>query len=148
MATAAYKGKLFYTYLDSEKAWEMIENKVMGNSVDMDELYPEHFHTDKNAIKYKQILDKMMMEGEQYQLLNSKCEGYAITSFARIINAKHINQTLVYISKKGVKTSIRGIRIDFATEFMKYGWQFIINDIKRIYDENKWNYRQPKRSDI
>lgn len=148
MATAAYKGKLFYTYLDSEKAWEMIENKVLGNNVDIDELYPEHFHTDKNAIKYQQVLDKMMLEGEQYTLLEGKCEGYAITSFGRIINTKHINQTLVYISKKGVKTSIRGIKIDFATEFIKHGWQFIINDIKRIYDENKWDYRQPKRSNI
>ena len=148
MATAAYKGKLFYTYLDGERAWEMIEKKTMGYDVDTDELYPEHFLTYKNALNYQKVLDKMMLEGEQYQLLNDKCEGYAITSFARVLNAKHINQVLVYISKKGVKTSIRGIKIDFATEFTKHGWQFIINDIKRIYDENKWTYRQPKRSDI
>ena len=141
MATAAYKGKLFYTYLDSEKAWEMIENKVLGNNVDMDELYPEHFHTDKNAIKYQKVSDKMMLEGEQYALLNDKCEGYALTSFARVLNVKHINQTLIYISKKGVKTSIRGIKMDFATEFMKYGWSFNIDKIKRVYDENNWTYK-------
>jgi len=121
MATAAYKGKLFYTYLDSEKTWELIENKVLGNNVDIDELYPEHFHTDKNAIKYQQVLDKMMLEGEEYVLLEGKCEGYAITSFARVLNVKHINQVLVYISKKGVKSSIRNIKLDCATEFMKHG---------------------------
>lgn len=148
MSTAAYNGKLFITYLDGEKAWEMIEKKTMGYNVDMDDLYPEHFLTDKNAIKYEKVLNKMILEGEQYQLLESKCEGYAVTSFGRVINAKHINQVLVYISKRNVKTSVRNVKIDFATEFMKYGWSFNINDIKRAYDENKWKYRQPKRSDI
>ena len=148
MPNATYKGKLFYTYLDSEKVWEMIEKKTMGYNVDDDDLYPEHFLTDKTALKYQQVLDKMMLEGEQYQLLDNKCEGYAITSFARVINAKHINQVMIYISKFSAKTSVRSVKIDFATEFAKYGWSFNINDIKRIYDENKWNYRVPQRSDI
>lgn len=141
MATAHYKGKLFYTYLDSEKVWEMIEKKTMGYDVNDDDLYPEHFHTDKNAIKYKQILDKIVLKGEQYALLEGKREGYAITSFARIINVKHINQTLIYISKHHIKTSVRNIKIDFATEFMKYGWSFNIDKIKRVYDENNWTYK-------
>ena len=141
MATASYKGPLFFTYLDSEKAWEMIENKVLGNKVDLDELYPEHFLTDKNAIKYQQVLDKMILEQEQYVLLNNTCEGYALTSFGRIINVKHINQVLVYISKHQIKCSVRNVKINFATEFMKYGWQFNINNIKRIYDENNWTYK-------
>ena len=148
MATASYKGKLFYTYLDSEKVWEMIEKKTMGYNVNDDDLYPEHFHTDKNEIKYSQVLDKIMLEGEEYKLLEGKCDGYAITSFARIINAKHINQTLVYISTRNIQSSIRNVKIHFATEFAKYGWSFNINNIKRIYDENKWNYRQPLRANI
>jgi len=148
MATAHYKGKLFYTYLDSDRVWELIEKKTMGYNVDIDELYPEHFQTDKTALNYQKILDKMMLEGEEYKLLNDKCDGYAITSFARIINAKHINQTLIYISKHNIQSSVRGVKVHFATEFAKHNWPFIINDIKRIYDENKWNYRSPLRANI
>ena len=52
MARSDYKGKQFYVYLDSEKAWEVIEKRLMGYDIDvLDELYPEHFDTDKNAIK-------------------------------------------------------------------------------------------------
>lgn len=148
MAITNYHGKLFYTYLDSDRAWELIEKKTMGYDVDIDELYPEHFQTDKTALNYQKVLDKMMLEGEEYKLLDDKCEGYAITSFSRVINAKHINQVLIYISRYNAKTSIRNVKIDFMTEFAKYGWSFNINDIKRRYDENKWNYRTPKRSDI
>jgi len=148
MATAAYNGKLFYTYLDSDRAWELIEKKTMGYDVDIDELYPEHFQTDKTALNYQKVLDKMMVEGEEYKLLDDKCDGYAITSFAGIINAKHINQTLIYISKHNVRSSIRTIKIDMATEFAKYNWPFNINNIKRIYDENKWEYKTPTRINI
>jgi hypothetical protein len=148
MATAAYNGKLFYTYLDSDRTWELIEKKTMGYDVDIDELYPEHFQTDKTALNYQKVLDKMMVEGEEYKLLDDKCDGYAITSFARIINAKHINQTLIYISKHNVRSSIRNIKIDMATEFAKYNWPFNINNIKRIYNENKWEYKPPTRIDI
>ena len=148
MPNANYKGKMFITYLDSDRAWELIEKKTMGYDVDMDDLYPEHFQTDKTALNYQKVMDKLMMEGEEYQLLKDKCDGYAITSFARVINVKHINQVLVYISKHNAQTSVRNVKIHFATEFAKYGWSFNINDIKRRYDENKWDYRQPTRSDI
>jgi hypothetical protein len=142
MATANYKGKQFFTYLDSDKAWELIEQKTMGYNVDMDILYPEHFHTDKNSIKYCEILDKLVMEEEQYSLFDSKCEGYAITSFGRVFNAKHINQVVVYFSRTEIKTTIRQDKINFATEFARLGWSFNINDIKRKYDENKWKYQK------
>lgn len=148
MPTANYNGKLFYTYLDSDRAWELIEKKTMGYDVDIDELYPEHFQTDKTALNYQKVLDKMMLEGEEYKLLDDKCDGYAITSYARIINAKHINQVIIYISRYNAKTSVRNVKIDFMTEFEKYDWPFNINNIKRTYDKNKWNYRTPKRSDI
>jgi len=148
MATANYKGKLFYTYLDSDKAWELIEKKTMGYDVDDDDLYPEHFHTDKNEIKYSQILDKIMLEGEEYRLLEGKCHDYSITSFARVLNVKHITQVKIYISKTTAKTSIRTVKIDFATEFAKYGWQLNIDKVKRIYNENKWEYKCPTGGNI
>jgi len=148
MATASYTGKLFVTYLDSDKVWELIEQKTMGYDVDVDDLYPEHFKTDKTAIKYEKIISKIILEGEEYKLLEDICDGYAITSFARIINVKHIKQVLVYISKRAIKTSVRYVKIDFATEFAKYGWSFNINDIKSIYNENKWDYKISQRSDI
>jgi len=120
----------------------------MGYDVDVDDLYPEHFQTDKTALKYHQLMNKMVLEGEEYKLLEDMCDGYAITSFARIINVKHIKQVLVYISKRAIKTSVRYVKIDFATEFAKYGWSFNINDIKCIYNENKLDYKIPQRSDI
>ena len=143
MARSDYKGKQFYVYLDSERAWEVIEKRLMGYDIDvLDELYPEHFDTDKNAIKYNKVMDKLVMPGEQYSLFEGKCEGYAITSFGRVFNVKHINQVIVYISKTEMRTTVRNIKIEFATEFMKNGWSFNIDNIKQLYDKNKWKYQR------
>lgn len=142
MARAEYTGKLFYVYLDSDRAWELIEQKTMGYNVDIDILYPEHFNTDKNKAKYTKIMNKLVMEGEQYNLLSGICEGYAVTSFGRVINTKKVNQVKVYFKTNDVIAHIRSTKIYLSTEFANNGWSFNINTIKHIYNENKWEYKQ------
>ena len=143
MATAHYKGKLFYTYLDSERAWEVIEKRLMGYDIDvLDELYPDHFDTDKNTIKYEKTIAKMLLKEEQYKLLKGKCDGYAVTSLGRVLNVKHPNQVIVYLSKERVVTSVRNIKIFLADEFAEMGWPFSVDNIKQQYDKNKWKYQK------
>ena len=143
MATANYNSKQFYCYLDSEKAWEVIEKRLMGYDIDvLDELYPEEWDTDKNAIKYKEVLDKMLFEGEEYTLLAGKIEGYCLTSFGRLLNVRYPNQVIVYFAKDRITTSVRNIKIYFAAEFMKMGWPFNIDEIKRKYNKYKWKYQK------
>ena len=80
MGKPYYTSSMFVTYLDGDKAWDMIEKKVMGQDVDLDDLYPEHFITEVTT------------------------------------------------------------KIYFTAEFMKMGWPFDIDTIKRDDDNNKWSY--------
>lgn len=140
MARQHYTSKQFCTYLDANKAWDIIEYKTMGYDRDIDELYPEHFLIEKQADKNKKLLDSILLSGEQYAELEGKCVGYVLTSNGRVINLKSGNQTSIYFKQNTITISVRDIRMDLATEFMKYGWPFDKNEIKRLYDKYKWKY--------
>jgi hypothetical protein len=140
MATSYYDSKMFYTYLDGDKAWEMIEKKAMGYDVDFDTLYPEHFITEVTSIKNEENIQSMLLPNEQYYMFEGDCDNYAITSLGRIFNAKYGTQSKVYIAKDRITTNIRTTKIYFAAEFMKMGWPFNIDNIKQLYDNNKWAY--------
>ena len=72
MSTANYNSKQFYIYLDSEKAWEVIEKRLMGYNIDvLDELYPDDWDIEKNTTKYQSVLDKMLLPNEEYKLLQN-----------------------------------------------------------------------------
>jgi len=141
MSSPEYTSKQFQVYLDPEKAWEVIEYKSMGYDRDIDELYPEAFLTEKKALKYKETIKSTLLPGEQYALFTDKCEGYAITSFGRILNLEHDNQCVIYFSKNHMHVTVRNVKIFLATEFMNNGWSFNINDIRTLYDTNKWKYQ-------
>ena len=138
MAVAEYNSRQFQVYLDAEKAWELIEYKAMGYDRDIDELYPEEFIIENNIQKYTDILNKILMPNEQYVFLDGLCEGYAITSFGRIINCRYGNIVTIYFTKNRLSVSIRGTKIDFAAEFAKHGWHYDMDKVKHIYNENKW----------
>jgi len=99
MATSHYDSKMFYTYLDGDKMWELIEQKVMGHDVNFDKLYPEHFITEVTSIKNEENIQSMLLPDEQYYLFDGDCDNYAITSLGRIFNAKYGTQSKVYIAK-------------------------------------------------
>jgi len=140
MGKPYYTSSMFVTYLDGDKAWDMIEKKVMGQDVDMDELYPEHFITEVTSVTNEENIQSLLFPDEQYHLFEGDCDNYCITSLGRIINAKYKTQSKVYIAKDRITTTIRSIKIYFAAEFMKMGWPFNIDTIKHDYDNNKWNY--------
>lgn len=138
MASAEYNSRQFQVYLDAEKAWEVIEYKAMGYDRTVDELYPKEFITENNIQKYADILNKLLIDNEQYVLLDGMCEGYALTSFGRVINCKYGSIVIIYFSNQSLSVSIRGVKIDFAGQFMKMGWSYDIDTIKHIYNKNKW----------
>jgi len=65
MGTPHYSGPMFYTYLDSDKAWEIIEQKIMGYDVSLDKLYPDHFLTEVTSIKNEKKIQSMIMPAEE-----------------------------------------------------------------------------------
>ena len=140
MGIPFYTSSMFVTYLDSDKAWELIEKKAMGQDVDMDELYPEHFITEITSVRNKENIKPLLLSGEQYNMFEDNCDNYCITSYGRIINANLMTQSKVYFSHDTIKVCIRLNKINFVTEFAKHGWSFNIDEIKRRYDENKWRY--------
>jgi hypothetical protein len=141
MSTPEYTSKQFQVYLDPHKAWEVIEYKSMGYDRDIDELYPESFLIEKKVLRYQEEIKSTLLPDEQYVLLEGKCDGYAITSFGRVLNVEYNNQCVVYFSPNRIQLTVRNIKIDFATEFMKYNWSFDINGIRQLYIKNKWNYQ-------
>jgi hypothetical protein len=140
MAIPFYTSSMFVTYLDGDKAWDLIEKKVMGQNVDMDELYPEHFITEVTSVRNEENIKQLLIPDEQYHMFEGDCDNYCITSFGRILNANLMTQSKVYFAQNNIKVCIRLSKINFATEFMKHGWSFNIDEIKRRYDENKWKY--------
>jgi len=140
MGKPFYTSSMFITYLDGDKAWDMIEKKVMGQDVDLDDLYPEHFISEVTSVQNEDKIQLMLLPGEQYHMLEGNCDNYCITSLGRMFNAKYGTQNKVYIAKDRISTNIRTTKIHFAAEFMKMGWPFNIDTIKHDYDNNKWNY--------
>ena len=131
---------MFVTYLDGDKAWDMIEKKVMGQDVNLDDLYPEHFISEVTSVQNEDKIQSMLLPGEQYYMFEGDCDNYCITSYGRIFNAKYGTQNKVYIAKDRISTNIRTTKIHFAAEFMKMGWPFNIDEIKQRYDNYKWSY--------
>jgi len=140
MGIPFYTSSMFVTYLDSDKAWDLIEKKVMGQDVDMDELYPEHFITEVTSARNEENIKQLLIPDEQYHMFEGDCDNYCITSLGRIFNAKYGTQNKVYIAKNKITTNIRSTKIYFVAEFMKQGWPFNIDNIKQLYDDNKWAY--------
>ena len=140
MGIPHYSSDMFVTYLDGDRAWQLIEQKVMGHNVNFDSLYPEHFITEVTSIQNEEKLKSLLLSDEQYHLFDNVCDNYAITSLGRIFNVKYGTQNKVYIAKNRITTNIRTTKIYFAAEFMKMGWSFNIDTIKRDYDNNKWSY--------
>jgi hypothetical protein len=140
MGVPFYTSSMFVTYLDGDKAWDLIEKKVMGQDVNLDDLYPEHFITEVTSVKYLENILPLLLPDEQYHMFEGDCNNYCITSFGRIFNANLITQSKVYFALDNIKVCVRLHKINFATEFMKLGWSFDIDAIKRRYDENKWRY--------
>ena len=141
MRVTYYNSSMFHTYLDGDKAWDLIEKKLIGYNVDVDDLYPEHFKTEQTALVYGDNLKSMLLEGEEYHLFDGIRDNYCITSFGRVINAKYKTQNCVYFASDKISVSIRAIKVWMADEFMTYGWHYDIDNIKQIYDENKWGYK-------
>jgi hypothetical protein len=140
MGKPNYDSKMFCTYLDGDKAWLLIEQKIMGHDVNLDDLYPEHFLTEITSVQNEEKIQSMLMSGEKYHLFEGDCDNYAITSLGRIFNAKYGTQNKIYIAKNRITTNVRTTKIYFAAEFMKMGWSFNIDTIKRDYDKYKWSY--------
>ena len=140
MGKPFYTSSMFVTYLDGDKAWDMIEKKVMGQDVDLDDLYPEHFISEVTSVQNEEKIQSLLLPDEQYHMFGGDCDNYCITSLGRIFNAKYGTQNKVYIAKDRITTNIRSTKIYFTAEFMKMGWPFNIDTIKRDYDNNKWSY--------
>jgi len=140
MGKPYYTSSMFVTYLDGDKAWDMIEKKVMGQDVNLDDLYPEHFISEVTSVQNEDKIQSMLLPGEQYYMFEGDCDNYCITSYGRIFNAKYGTQNKVYIAKDRISTNIRTTKIHFAAEFMKMGWPFNIDEIKQRYDNYKWSY--------
>ena len=145
MGLTKYKSTQFYCYLDSEKAWDIIENKVLGHEVDMDVLYPESFIVENTILQYEKNIQPILLSGEDYYLLDGDCDNYCITSYGRILNAKYLTQNTIYFYKNNrVITQVRSTKLLLAKEFKKQNWHFDVNQIQQIYDKHKWRYCKQK----
>lgn len=140
MARKEYTGKLFQTYLDSDRAWEVIEYKSMGYNRDIDEIYPAHFITETKPEEQLNYLHSVLFKNEKYKIYDGMLNDYVLTSLGRVINIKIQTQLIAYFKSTSLIILIRNNKINLADEFMKYEWPFTIDGIKRTYDKYKWRY--------
>ena len=101
-----------------DKAWDLIERKAMGQDVNLDDLYPEHFIIEETSLKYIENIQPLLLSGEQCYMFDGECDNYCITSYGRIFNANLITQSKVYFALDNIKVCVRLTKINFATELV------------------------------
>lgn len=120
-----------YVYLDSDLAWEYIEN-----GKDLDKLFP-----DKWITKHK-FPEHLLIKGEQYKFLEDNLSDYAITSFGRIFSfAQSIPKSLmpnIYSFTVGIQ--LRGKRVNIPNKMKEYNWPTTFEEIRYLYTKHKWPY--------
>jgi len=128
----AHKTK-FHFYVDSEAAWECIEN---GKAISS--LYPDYFKPEIQDTKYHNHMKSILLPGEKYILLDDKMYDYAVTSYGRVINCIHGTQVFVYFRKENVMITMRSTKQDMQSIFKKQKWNFNVEEIINNYNKYKW----------
>jgi hypothetical protein len=128
--------KKFSFYLDSQKAWEYIET-----GKNLDDLYPDSFNVEKREIKYNSAIQELLVEKEQYVLLDGDWEDYAITSLGRVINCKHKSIIQVYVAREEISVPVRGKKLHLSIEMNINGWKYNQKEVLQNYKKNNWPTR-------
>lgn len=139
MPKAYYTSKMFYVYLDGDKVWEYLEN-----GKDVDELYPDNFKLENIQQQYSASLSAMMLEDEEFVLLEGWYSGYAITSMGRGFNVKNNKQIKGYIkaNNSDVIFTIRNNKIFMKDLFKQQNWVYNSSVIYNNYINNGWKIQK------
>ena len=93
------------------------------------------FTIDEDAVK------QILKQGEKWVDLKSYGhEGYILTSFARIINCKLMNQLSITISNTLIHTYIQSTKFYSLPIFEQLGWEFDKDVIEKRYRDNNWKF--------
>ena len=137
MPQAKLNSSKFQIYLDGERFWELLEN---GKNID--DLYPDHFKEEITDKQHHDFMSKQLLPGEKYVLLDDIAYDYAVTSFGRIFNCIYGTQVKVYFAKDDVGIIIRTYKDKLSRVFAKYGWEFDLETLRKLYKKHKWNTRR------
>jgi hypothetical protein len=118
------KSVKFYVYLDIDQYTECIENNKSTDS-----LYPESWNVEATEIKFHEYMKSVLLEGEEYKLLNGKFYNYALTSFGRAFNVESGKSVRTYVLNTDMYIFVRNKRENLSDAFAKFGWHFDYNTI-------------------
>ncbi len=116
------------------KAWFLIENNL-----DLELLYPEHLRTKSDNPNYIKYVESILMDGEEYILMDDDLYDYAITSYGRVINCHTKNQKVSTVMRSakdnGVRVDIRNKKLLLRPLFKKHNWDFNPDKILEQYEK-------------
>lgn len=137
MPQAKLNSSKFQIYLDGEKYWELLEN---GQDTDL--IYPDHFKEEITDKHHHAFMATKLLPGEEYVLLDDIAYDYAVTSYGRIFNCIYGTQVKVYFAKDDVGIIIRTYKDKLSRVFAKYGWEFDLEHLRKLYKKHKWDTRR------
>ena len=132
MGNKRYHTTKFQVYLNPDEAWECIE---MGKNPD--ELYPESWNIKPNTT----LLEELLLDGEEFILLDDMLNGYAITNLWRMWSLERHNQVIPTFFQTCLQITLRSRRINFQKMVKKkFGIEGDLENLRDIYNQNKWQY--------
>jgi len=123
----------FAFYPSQDRAWHLIEN-----GLDVELLYPEHMRQRLNNPNYIKYIESILMDGEQYILLDDNLYDYAITSLGRVVNCKtkrFILSLFPTAKDNDVRVDIRNKKILLSPIFKENRWEFNPEQILEQYEK-------------
>jgi hypothetical protein len=126
------KSVKFYVYLDIDKYTECIENNKS-----IDSLYPESWNIETAEDKFHEYMKSVILEGEEYRLLNDKFYNYALTSFGRAFNVEAGKSVRTYVLNTDMYIFVRNKRENLSNAFARFGWHFDYNTILARFNVSK-----------
>ena len=117
---------------------DLLTNKIYNDILSVDdkdvaEIYKSKFRKD--------VLDKFLLEGEEYVQLEGEQEHYVLTSYGRLINTYHIKQIkTLFSSIHNIYYLNSTIMMKVSVEFEKNGWKYDREDIRKRFVDNDWNW--------
>jgi hypothetical protein len=126
----------FYFYVDSQAAWECLEN-----GKDITTIYPDYFKEEITDTKYHNHMKSVVTPDEKYVLLEDKMYDYALTSLGRVINCIHGTQCFVYFKKNNIVLNMRNSKLNLRQIFEEQGWEFNLQELLDNYKKYEWKHK-------
>ncbi len=117
---------------------DLLTNKIYNDILSVDDKDVAEIY--KSKFK-KEVIDKFLLEGEEYVQLEGDQEHYVLTSYGRLINTHHIKQIKTLFSSIHNIYYLNGtIMVKVSLAFKDNGWKYDREGIRKRFVDNDWSW--------